>query len=396
MNTQAPEFENEILFISPECPFPTGELTCQRDAHLANLLARQTRVELLYPSSGSPDIDSDIATEPKQSGNLKLIGLVPQDAPAWRRLAAKIHPLIFDSNSHTIRQALRQRARHGKILWISQLEMGQYIPFAKELGYRVIWDRHGKTVSKAQHRYRESRHLNLADTVITTCNSDAKRVRKLAPQTSVHIIPNAIDFSTFDSVRDKSGSTLFFSGALDEPATLKGLLWFVREIMPRLRASLKTTLPRVVIAAKVSGVHADPATLKFKSFLESAGIEVHLNPPSILPLLSESAIVFNPNPKDVANRTRILEAMAAGRAVVSTGTGAEGLVLVPSFNIWIANQADGFTSALLRLIDDPTARQQMGLHASKTVQMHFDWSCASSPLKSVLFELQRAASERVS
>jgi glycosyltransferase involved in cell wall biosynthesis len=82
-----------------------------------------------------------------------------------------------------------------------------------------------------------------------------------------------------------------------------------------------------------------------------------------------------------------LEAMASGRAIVSTGKGAEGLVLSPSYDIWIADRVDSFTSAIARLIEKPHLRKEMGERAVETIDARYDWKCIRSTVETLLAAL---------
>jgi glycosyltransferase involved in cell wall biosynthesis len=223
----------------------------------------------------------------------------------------------------------------------------------------------------------EARFCHASHAVVATCDIDASKLRKIAPNASIFVIPYSVDSPQYERVRSNEGFTLLFSGTLTYRPNVEGLHWFAKEVLPRLRAALGDQLPRIVVA----GSNPDA---EFVRHLRSSGIEVYANPVSMVPLLAEAAVVFVPIRTGSGTRLKILEAMAAGRAVVSTGKGAEGLTLTPSHDIYIADRPDSFTSAILRLLREPKLRQEIGAHAAKTIQRQYDWRCARGLVEQVL------------
>jgi len=309
-----------------------------------------------------------------------------------------MQPPVFQDYCHSMAEALRSRAAPGRILWVSRFAMAQYIPLAKSLGYRVILDEHNvestilmraalssmkhwhESVLAAQCKYYEERYCEASNAVVATSDIDASRLHRLAPKAPVHVIPNSVETERYRHLRANPGTTLFFSGAMNYYPNVEGILWFIFEVLPRLRAALGANTPRVV----VSGA---PPSDEVRERLVKAGIEIHSQFQSHLPLLGEAAVVFVPIRSGGGNRLKILEAMAAGRAVVTTGKGAEGLVLAPSFDILMADQADAFTSAIVKLLREPELRLRIGRNAAKTIDERYDWSCAKPLIERLLASL---------
>ncbi|MCM2280116.1 MAG: glycosyltransferase family 4 protein [Oligoflexia bacterium] len=381
----------KLIFLTSESPFPPSGGGKIRDLNLLKVLSERAEVEVLcFRGARAPD--------PPPEG-LKLTALPRRKAPLWKRSIYPLRPYIVNGYSPEMERALSERAAPGRVLWISRLAMAQYLPAAKVLGYRVVLDEHNvesnllyasalssprrypALLHAFQCGYHESRFCGQADAVVATSDIDASRLGKLAPslrsESKLHVVPNTIDADSFEPLRSQPGSTLFFSGTLSYGPNIEALHWFCEEILPRLRRARGNRLPRVVVAG------ADPSA-ETRQLLERAGIEVHANPPSILPFLSEAAVVMVPLKSGSGTRFKILEAMAAGKAVVSTGKGAEGLVLSPTYDIWIADAADRFTSAILHLIDDPQLRADMGARAAETIRRRYDWRSLRPLVASVL------------
>jgi len=376
-----------VLFLTSESPYPPSGGGKLRDAQMIRLLREREMVDVLCFETAS------VLPDESQDENVSFI--TRDRPPIWKRVLYPMRPYVVNGYSRRMEAALRERAEPNRILWISRLAMAQYIPLARSLGYRVILDEHNvessilmnaavssmrhwpETLIAAQCAYYEEKFCESSHAVVATSEIDASRLHRIAPKAPIHVIPNAIDSPTYAPLREKAGTTLFFPGTLNYYPNIEGLHWFAYEVLPRLRATLGDQTPRVVVAG------ANPSD-DLLVRLGNQGVEVIANPPSILPHLQDAAVVFVPIRSGGGTRLKILEAMAAGRPVVSTGKGAEGLVLAPFYDICIADQADTFTSSIARLLRDPALRLEMGERAAKTVSERYDWRCARPMIEQLL------------
>lgn len=390
---------NPVVFITEECPYPSNTGGKIRDAFLISLLSEQAPVEVLCFDSSQAGVRARGEVPP----SVQITFLKRERDSFLDEAFARVRPPVAQGYSRVMADAIRTRAGKGagrrKLLWASRLGMAKYIPIARSLGYTTILDEHKveslelfeqayssvrqwpKALLAAQCSRYEEKLCSAADMVVTSSEINASRLHKLAPQVPIYVIPNSVDGKAYSKSRTQAGETLLFSGTLNQPANIQGLTWFCDEVLPRLKAALQGKLPRIVVA----GANPSPELTRM---LEEAGVEVRANPSSTLPLLRQAAIVFVPIRSSGGTRFKILEAMAAGRAIVSTGRGAEGLVLAPTHDIWIADQADGFTSAILRLLRNPELRQQIGANAARTIERNYDWECTRPLLEQLLSKLE--------
>ncbi|HQO49023.1 MAG TPA: glycosyltransferase, partial [Bacteroidales bacterium] len=82
---------------------------------------------------------------------------------------------------------------------------------------------------------------------------------------------------------------------------------------------------------------------------------------AIVPLLSGSGI-----------RIKIIEAMAAGKTVITTEIGAEGILYQNNHNILIANTKLDFVNAVSRIINKPGLYHEIGANARKLIEEVYD------------------------
>jgi glycosyltransferase involved in cell wall biosynthesis len=83
-------------------------------------------------------------------------------------------------------------------------------------------------------------------------------------------------------------------------------------------------------------------------------------------------------------RLKIFEAMAMGKPVVSTTIGAEGLPVTPGTDLLIADTANAFADAVVRLFRDDAERRRVGAAAQRLVAERYDWSAVFGHLEEAL------------
>ena len=155
---------------------------------------------------------------------------------------------------------------------------------------------------------------------------------------------------------------ILFFGSLDSSANVDGFQFLVDEVLPQIEADLKRHNVKIRIAGK-----NPPAA--FAERLRAIGTDrVQLVGPveSIESAIAESQFVLLPLRIASGTRTRILEAAAVGRAVVTTTIGAEGLDLGDT--VLIGDTAQDLAAHTRHLLANPGAADESGagLHQRST------------------------------
>jgi len=147
---------------------------------------------------------------------------------------------------------------------------------------------------------------------------------------------------------------ILFFGSLDSSANVDGFQFLVDEVLPQIEADLKQRNVKIHIVGK-----NPPAA--FAERLRAIGTDrVTLVGPvdSIEHAIAESQFVLLPLRIASGTRTRILEAAAVGRAVVTTTIGAEGLDLGDT--VLIGDTAQDLAAHTRRLLADQAAADEAG------------------------------------
>jgi glycosyltransferase involved in cell wall biosynthesis len=106
----------------------------------------------------------------------------------------------------------------------------------------------------------------------------------------------------------------------------------------------------------------------------AAGAAVTGTVPDVRPHVLEGAISIVPLRIGGGTRLKIFEALAMGRAVVSTTVGAEGLPLDPGRHYLRADDPDAFAGAVIGLLHDDHRRAALGRAGRALVDAHYSWA----------------------
>jgi glycosyltransferase involved in cell wall biosynthesis len=172
-----------------------------------------------------------------------------------------------------------------------------------------------------------------------------------------------------------------FMGGLHWPPNAQGVLWFFQKVFPQIREAVPEAVLTVIGKTPPSG-------------LVGEGVEVTGYVVDPLPYLTETAVFIVPLHAGGGMRVKILDAWSWGLPIVSTTIGAEGIETEPEKNILIADTAEAFAQAVIRILNDPTLTRQLGQNGRQTVLEKYNWQVTYSAWDKVysgLFDNQERA-----
>jgi len=205
----------------------------------------------------------------------------------------------------------------------------------------------------------ERRVLRKFPYVLTVSQNDAESYRRMLPADSkVECVPTLFDVSGVEVAPDPGGSKLLFVGALIHRPNRDAVVYFVKEVLPLIRAEAPD-VEFVVVGRNV------PASI-WK--LQSACVRVTGAVPEVAPYLREAAVYVAPLRFGSGIKLKILEALAHGKAVVTTPAGAEGIEVTDGVNCLIAKGAEDFAASVVRLLRDRELRRMLGAAGRKMIE----------------------------
>lgn len=220
-----------------------------------------------------------------------------------------------------------------------------------------------------------------AECVIATSDIDAVAFERLAPGARVCIVPNGIHTETYDgngSHLELSSAALLFTGSMSYRPNVDAVLWFTDRVLGQIRGAIPEA--RLFIVGQQP--HPRLNILRGRSDVEITGYVQ-----DVTPFLHSCAVYVAPLQTGGGTRLKVLQAMAAKCAIVSTAIGAQGLDVTPGREALIADDADGFAQAVIDLLRDPERRASLGSAAQALVKARYDWSRITPQLLAVYKEL---------
>jgi sugar transferase (PEP-CTERM/EpsH1 system associated) len=225
----------------------------------------------------------------------------------------------------------------------------------------------------------ESRALRRFDGVLAVSDADRDTLTRLYPgslRRPPQVIATGVDTRYFAPEPGPGGPRLVFTGSMDWLPNEDAMVHFCRDILPLVRhhepgASL-TIVGRAPTPA-VSALARDPL------------VRVTGRVDDVRPYMRDATVYVVPLRIGGGTRLKIFEAMAMGRAVVSTAVGAEGLPVADGVHLRIADRPADFAQAIVDLIRDDGQRRRLETAARALVVERYDWSAVGGELEAALY-----------
>jgi sugar transferase (PEP-CTERM/EpsH1 system associated) len=99
--------------------------------------------------------------------------------------------------------------------------------------------------------------------------------------------------------------------------------------------------------------------------------------------LNEATVFVAPLRFAAGQQNKVLEAMAAGRAVVTTTIVNDGIRAVAGRDLLVADDPVGFAAQVLALIGDPESRRRIGANARRFVTENFRWDAVADRVSAI-------------
>lgn len=206
--------------------------------------------------------------------------------------------------------------------------------------------------------------LNTSTKVLACSKIDEAIFANFVPKEKIKVIPNGASLSKANVAEIKSHNILFM-GLLSYQPNSDGLAYYLNEVHPKI---LKECPDAVV---NILGRNP-PDWLVQKSSTDSS-IKVLGFVENLSEVFDQSFVCICPLRYGSGTRLKVLEYMAAGKPVVSTTIGAEGIDITDKKNILIADRPDDFARSVLNLMADDEVAFKIGSEARKLIQQHYDW-----------------------
>ncbi|WP_161962012.1 glycosyltransferase [Xanthomonas campestris] len=247
------------------------------------------------------------------------------------------------------------------------------------------------------HYLRERRGAELAGDVNLLRSAERTRLRELeimaatdvtvlvsaAEQAQLHADAPQIRTALLSNLHEVAGSgqpfaqrrDLVFVGGFRHPPNVDAVQWFISAIFPLVRAQL----PDVVFHCIGADV---PAALQLLAD-ETAGVQLHGHVPDLVPYMDTLRIAVAPLRFGAGVKGKINLSMAHGQPVVGTTCAVEGMHLHDGEDVCVADEADAFAAAIVRLYQDAALWQRLADNGLRNVAQHFSLDAARATVRTL-------------
>lgn len=394
----------EILFVAHRIPFPPDKGDKIRAWRFLERFARRFDVHL----AAFVDDPEDFAHEARLKSACASVTLVRLDpATARLRSAASLlrrepltfgyyadgrmraairrlrdRPLAFEyafssSTAPYLEPAIPGRPRIADICDADSEKWREYAE-ARRGPMRIVYRREFARLAAA-----ETAIINRFDAALAISDAEgrilASRSGVARPVATIGNGVDAVYFGTrLEGRAPPDVGDVALVGAMDYRPNADAARWFLTNVWPTVRAAHPE--------ATFSVVGARPSE-ELKSRAGRDGVRVAGRVGDVRPYLQAARAVVAPLKIARGVQNKVLEAMAAGRAVVATSAANTGVDAAPGSEILIADDPADFAAAVIRLLERPSEGEAIGAAARARAVLDFGWEAQLARLDALVDRL---------
>jgi len=187
----------------------------------------------------------------------------------------------------------------------------------------------------------------------------------------IHAISNGVDLEYFtpspglaqDTADAPGVPRIVFTGVMDYWPNVEGVRWFVESVLPGIRAAVPGVQFFIVGSRPTADVRR----------LQGDGITVTGFVNDVREYVRSADVCVAPLRIARGVQNKILEAMAMGKAMVTTPQGHEGLQARVGEEIAVAEAPRDFAAAVIELLQHRDKAARIGASARRCVERHYSW-----------------------
>lgn len=390
-----------VLLLTQVLPYPPDSGPKVKTYHVLKYLAQQHDVTLVsfVRESDKPEyiqhletLCERVITVPitrSKIRDLLFLGKSLLNGQPWMMLRderSEMHKVLADLAAQTTFD----------VVHADQTNMGQYaLQFTKSRKvldlHNALWmlyKRLAETTSlTSPMRYILSRDWKLLkkyegelcrqfDAVTAVSEEDRSLLIEAGANDDITVIPIAIDTDEQAQIaRRPSGPHIVHIGTMYWQPNIDGITWFLDEIYPRIKQQVpdvRCTLIGARPPASIVERSNTDRTLTVTGYVEDP-----------LPFLEDSSMMVVPLRAGGGMRVKIINALSQGIPMVSTTLGCEGINVTNNKDILIADDAESFAAATVRLLIEAELNKQLTYEGRQTATNLYDYRQACRPLDEV-------------
>lgn len=269
-----------------------------------------------------------------------------------------------------------------RVIVFAELDSDKWRQYAEFQSWPMSW------IYAREHRTLlrfESNLARMADHNVLVTPIEEDLFNRLIPGAPSVVVRNGVDLATDGGERAPEPGHLVFVGVMDYYPNVQGCVWFVENVLPRVRErhpnarlSIVGSRPqkRVLALARHEGVEVTGRVDDPRDWLKRAQV-------SVAPLHIARGI-----------QNKVLEAMAASVPVVATTNATQGVNGTDGKHYLVADDAAGQVEAICGLIEDAERAAELGAAGRTFVERTCDWERTLKPLTEILKDFSGHAERR--
>jgi glycosyltransferase involved in cell wall biosynthesis len=210
----------------------------------------------------------------------------------------------------------------------------------------------------------ENEAAQLFDAIVPISEPDLRWFKEAAPDSKpILLSESGVTSPGYISEPDEPSVKVGFIGALNWEPNVQGLRWFAEQVWP----VVCKTIPAATLHIAGRGA---PATAP--SWLRGRNINWLGEVDDARQFMASVNVMIAPLFAGSGLRIKIIEAMSIGKPVVATTVAVNGIPALDGRELFIADEASSFSSALVNLLKDWELRKSTGETAVSLVKERYD------------------------
>ena len=396
----------KILMLCNKSPWPKREGgPIAMHAMITGLLQVGHTVKVLAANTNKYNVDPDtIPADFKEKTQIEFV-----DIDLSLSVAGALYNLLAGKSYHVTRfhtKAFAQkltsilRSESFDIIQLETLQMATYLDVIRKYSKapvvlrahnieHKIWERIAENCENPikrmylNHLYKALKRfeigiLNKMNGIVAITPVDARNFDRLSHSSNIISIPFGINLESLpENPVQPSEASLFHIGTMNWFPNEEGIKWLITQVWPKVQQRLPEIemhlagryMPDWMKKLSVPHVTVDGEVADVWEYMERFSIMV-------VPLFSGSGI-----------RIKIVEAMAAGKAIITTAIGAEGINYENGQHLIIAKDSSSFTDAIVKLCNSESLRDSLGKNARTLIAKEHDNNKLMQKLTTFYIEL---------
>ncbi|WP_036479498.1 glycosyltransferase family 4 protein [Myxosarcina sp. GI1] len=408
----------KTLFITRHLPYPPMGGAALRNWQNINVMLYFGSIGVISIQANNSKDDAKYPDPPEVSlCKNYCVSQIPQKNSGWQKIKNKLwflqpktHPWTNKLYSEKVAQELEDVLRKfkPKIIVFEELWLFPYLKRLKKHKCYFIYDTHNIEASLRQQIYGsvrgikskiesaflltkvkaiESSFVRQVDRVWVCSDDDAALMQKLYGKKShPQVVPNGINISDYETIKlgncplpknfQITPHTIIFIGAFSYTPNAVAAQILIKQIFPELQKNYSD--------CHLLLVGREPTKQMKQAAQNNPGITVTGKVTDIRPYLAAASVAVVPLLQGGGTRFKILEAFAAGRPVVSTSKGAEGLTAQDEEHLLIRNTTEDIVAGVSQLWSNSFLRQKLVDSAYELVKAKYSWESVNLKVQKIL------------